>query len=67
MTAYLDTVKSSGIVPLVHEDLEILLQTHLLQKAIYELNYELNNRPVWVIVPIRGIKAIMNKEQPVTA
>ncbi|HVW14674.1 MAG TPA: maltose alpha-D-glucosyltransferase [Mucilaginibacter sp.] len=65
MLSYLDTVNSSGIVPTIQEDLEILLQTHLLQKAIYELNYELNNRPAWVIVPIRGIKAIMNKQQPV--
>jgi len=32
-----------------------------LEKAIYELNYELNNRPDWTIIPLNGIKSIMNK------
>jgi maltose alpha-D-glucosyltransferase/alpha-amylase len=32
---------------------------YLLQKAVYELNYELNNRPDWVSVPIRGVLAIL--------
>jgi len=62
-------VKDSALIPEEKEDLEILLQTFLLQKAIYELNYEVNNRPSWVVVPLNGIKAIMNKSepQPVTA
>jgi len=69
MKAYLETVKDSALIPQEKEDLEILLQTFLLQKAIYELNYEVNNRPSWVVVPLNGIKAIMNKSepQPVTA
>jgi maltose alpha-D-glucosyltransferase/alpha-amylase len=33
----------------------ILIRTFLLEKAIYELGYELNGRPDWVIVPLRGI------------
>ncbi|KAA8485284.1 maltose alpha-D-glucosyltransferase/alpha-amylase [Arcticibacter tournemirensis] len=59
MHAYLDEVRGSHFIPEDKDDLEILLQTFLLQKAIYELNYELNNRPNWVIVPLRGIKAIL--------
>ena len=57
--AYLDKVKDSPLVPENKEDLKILLETYILEKAIYELNYELNNRPDWVIIPIRGIKALM--------
>jgi maltose alpha-D-glucosyltransferase/alpha-amylase len=38
------------------------MTTFLLEKAIYELNYELNNRPGWVIIPIRGIKSILKRE-----
>jgi len=30
---------------------------------VYELNYELNNRPGWVMVPLRGIKAIMKSPE----
>ncbi|MBS7563311.1 maltose alpha-D-glucosyltransferase [Mucilaginibacter sp. Bleaf8] len=63
MQSYLETVKDSSFVPKSTEDLEILLQTFLLQKAVYELNYELNNRPAWVVVPIRGIKSIVMKNR----
>jgi maltose alpha-D-glucosyltransferase/alpha-amylase len=36
-----------------------MLQAYLLDKAVYEIGYELNNRPSWVIIPIRGIKHIL--------
>lgn len=67
MKSYLKTVGDSTFIPDNAEDLEILLQTYLLQKAVYELNYELNNRPDWVIVPLRGIKAIVNRNKVVVA
>jgi maltose alpha-D-glucosyltransferase/alpha-amylase len=63
--SYMEKVGTSAIVPDNAADLETLLQTYLLQKAIYELNYELNNRPDWVIVPLRGIKAIVEKNRSV--
>lgn len=62
MRAYLDTVEGSSFVPNNQEDREILLTTFLLEKALYELNYELNNRPGWVSIPLRGIKALMKKD-----
>jgi maltose alpha-D-glucosyltransferase/alpha-amylase len=63
MQAYLETVKGSDFIPKDKEDLEVLLQTYILEKAIYELNYEFNNRPDWIIIPMRGIKAIMAKNK----
>jgi len=36
-----------------------LLRLFLLAKAFYELNYELNNRPAWVQVPLKGIESLM--------
>jgi maltose alpha-D-glucosyltransferase/alpha-amylase len=59
MEAYLQAVKDSPLVPENEEDLRVLMQTFLLEKAIYELGYELNNRPEWVIVPLRGIRQVM--------
>ncbi|CAG5068623.1 Glucosamine kinase [Dyadobacter sp. CECT 9623] len=67
MKAYLETVKENPIVPQKKEDLDVLMQTFLLQKAIYELNYEVNNRPSWVMVPLRGIKSIIKKNEAVNA
>ncbi|HEY4651499.1 MAG TPA: alpha-amylase, partial [Pontibacter sp.] len=63
MHCYLEKAMGTGIVPEKEEDFEILMETFLLEKAIYELGYELNNRPDWVLIPIRGIKYIMKKYQ----
>ena len=43
------------------EDLQVLLDAYLLDKAVYEVGYELNNRPDWVVIPIRGIKHILER------
>jgi maltose alpha-D-glucosyltransferase/alpha-amylase len=59
MSAYLDTVNGQPFIPADKKDLEILMTTFLLEKAIYELNYELNNRIDWVSIPLRGIQEIM--------
>ncbi|WP_018479148.1 maltose alpha-D-glucosyltransferase [Pontibacter roseus] len=63
MHTYLAKTLGTGVVPQKEEDFEILMETFLLEKAIYELGYELNNRPDWVLIPIRGIKYIMRKYQ----
>jgi maltose alpha-D-glucosyltransferase / alpha-amylase len=63
MHSYLEKTMETGVVPEKEEDFEILIETFLLEKAIYELGYELNNRPDWVLIPIRGIKYIMRKYQ----
>ena len=60
--AYLETVGGSDFIPDNKEHLDILIQTFLLEKAIYEVNYELNNRPTWVTIPFRGIKYIMRRQ-----
>jgi maltose alpha-D-glucosyltransferase/alpha-amylase len=33
----------------------VLLRAHMLEKALYELQYELNSRPEWVHIPLTGI------------
>jgi maltose alpha-D-glucosyltransferase/alpha-amylase len=55
LRAYLPGVSEAGLVPTEREELERLLRALLLDKATYELHYELNNRPDWVRIPIRGI------------
>jgi maltose alpha-D-glucosyltransferase/alpha-amylase len=55
LKSYLEAAGPAGFLPESREELRILLDAHLLEKAVYELGYELNNRPDWVGVPITGI------------
>ncbi|MBT1701818.1 maltose alpha-D-glucosyltransferase [Chryseosolibacter indicus] len=43
------------------EEQDILVRTFLIEKAIYELGYELNGRPEWTIIPLRGILYHVNR------
>ena len=49
-------------LPRLVQEFEILLNIFLLEKAIYELNYELNNRPEWVDIPLDGILEIVGRQ-----
>jgi maltose alpha-D-glucosyltransferase/alpha-amylase len=65
MKAYLERVQGTGLIPDSEDDQKILLDIFLLSKAFYELNYELNNRPEWVMLPLTGIMNILeNQHQP---
>ncbi len=57
--AYLDVVRPSGLLPASLEDIALLLDVYLWEKAAYELEYELNNRPTWAGIPIRGLLRIL--------
>ena len=51
--------KRAGLVPENIVELDTLLACFLMDKAVYELGYELNNRPEWVSIPIRGIRYLL--------
>lgn len=59
LRSYLHTVKDAPFIPKDIKELDIMLNAYLLEKAIYELGYELNNRPDWVIIPMKGIKHLL--------
>jgi len=58
--SYLTTAGSASFVPQTAEDLDLQLSTMLLEKALYELRYELNSRPDWVRIPLRGILEVVH-------
>ncbi len=57
--AYCATISGSGLVPSDAKEFQNLLNLHLLDKAFYELLYELNSRPDWVKIPLMGIASLL--------
>ena len=55
LKAYLEVADRGPFLPRSREETAALLDTYVLEKAVYELGYELNNRPEWVKQPLRGI------------
>ncbi len=55
LDAYRRTASGASLFPAAAEDLAELLDAYVLDKALYELRYELGNRPAWVRVPLAGI------------
>jgi maltose alpha-D-glucosyltransferase / alpha-amylase len=63
LRAYLAVAQPAGLLPPTGEETGILLDAFLLQKAVYELGYELQHRPDWVRVPIQGIRQLLRAER----
>ena len=61
LEGYLDTAEPS-LLPSSRDQVERLLTVFELEKAVYELRYELQNRPDWVAIPVAGILRML--EQP---
>lgn len=55
LNEYLKMAHGAGFLPPAGAEIMALLQLQLLEKAVYELGYELNNRPDWVAIPLEGI------------
>jgi maltose alpha-D-glucosyltransferase/alpha-amylase len=60
--AYLRTASGAEFVPSDPGQLDLVLSTSLLNKAVYELRYEANNRPDWIRIPARGILDILQSK-----
>jgi maltose alpha-D-glucosyltransferase/alpha-amylase len=59
LRAYLEESGNALHLPRTREEFMVLLNAHLLEKALYEVAYELNNRPDWVRIPLRGVLALL--------
>jgi maltose alpha-D-glucosyltransferase/alpha-amylase len=56
---YLDRVAGTKLIPPNDADVEQLLRFFMFEKVIYEIGYELDNRPDWVEIPMRGLLALL--------
>ncbi len=62
LRAYLDRARGASFGSLPPQEVAVLLDAYLLEKAAYELAHELNNRPAWVGIPLEGILQILGGE-----
>lgn len=62
LDTYITEVQSKNLNIGYVKEIEFLLEYCLLEKAIYELGYELNARPRWAIIPLKGISTILNND-----
>jgi maltokinase len=60
LDGYFETVDDS-LLPAGQQAIDRLLSVYELEKAVYELRYELDNRPDWVSIPVAGIQRLMEQ------
>ena len=61
LRAYLAVVDGAAFMPSRRDGVDVLLQAFVLDKALYELGYELNNRPDWVHIPLAGLVRLRSR------
>ncbi len=59
LKSYLKKAAGASFLPREKNDLSLLLNGYMLAKALYELVYELNNRPDWVRIPLSGVSRLL--------
>jgi maltose alpha-D-glucosyltransferase / alpha-amylase len=63
LEGYLETTRGQPFVPSELDQVRVLLDAFLLEKAVYELGYEMNNRPDWVRIPLAGIAQVLDDHE----
>jgi maltose alpha-D-glucosyltransferase/alpha-amylase len=61
VNAYLSVAQGSRLVPSEKAVFEQLLEAYEIEKAIYELGYEINNRPNWVVLPLTSLTQYLER------
>jgi maltose alpha-D-glucosyltransferase/alpha-amylase len=59
LRSYLAASAGAPHLPATRDELRVLLDAYRLEKALYEIVYELNNRPDWLRIPVRGVLELL--------
>jgi maltose alpha-D-glucosyltransferase/alpha-amylase len=60
LETYVDNIQEANINIGYEKERIFILEYTMLEKAVYELGYELNSRPLWAVIPLKGISNIIN-------
>jgi maltose alpha-D-glucosyltransferase/alpha-amylase len=60
--SYLEAAKDAPFVPKEAAQIDLLIGTFLLEKATYEVEHELKNRPEWVRVALQGVLQLVKPD-----
>jgi maltose alpha-D-glucosyltransferase/alpha-amylase len=61
LKAYFENAQSGNFLPHSDNEIRLLLDAFLMEKAIYEIDYELNNRPDWLAIPLKGTERLLKQ------
>jgi maltose alpha-D-glucosyltransferase/alpha-amylase len=61
LKSYRERAEGAVFLPRDRADVEQLLDVYLLDKALYELRYEINNRPAWVHIPLAALSRMLEE------
>ncbi|HJR49733.1 MAG TPA: putative maltokinase, partial [Gemmatimonadales bacterium] len=62
LRGYFEASGDASYLPKGADATSAMLDFYLLDKGIYELRYELNNRPDWVPIPLEGLRRLLETE-----
>ena len=62
LEAWLATTNGAVFRAVATAQEDCLLEAFLLEKALYEVVYEINNRPTWLPIPLRGVLTLLETE-----
>ena len=63
LQSYRETAGNTAFLPREQAEFDALLDAYSIEKAVYELQYELNNRPDWVRIPAQGILSLITPDK----
>jgi maltose alpha-D-glucosyltransferase / alpha-amylase len=67
LEGYQQAAAGAAGIPKDPAEAQALITLFTFEKALYELRYELDNRPAWADIPLRGLLALLKSgERPIT-